>query len=114
MAPARRSSCLSLRLSKATRDRPRHELLGQWCGHRAVTHHERFLAAEAGIHRLDILVTDLLKALDNLGEHEQAARFAEEHERDRITPHMMRPVVERPLHPSEIPEREIKVRRRWW
>lgn len=36
------------------------------------------------------------------------------HERDRITPHTIRPVVERPLHPSEIPVREIKVRRRWW
>ncbi|MEU7570094.1 hypothetical protein [Micromonospora sp. NPDC049240] len=82
-------------------DRPRHELLRQWCGHRAVTHHERFLAAEAATHRLDILVTDLLKALDNLGEHEQAARFAKDHECDRITPHTMRPVVERPLHPSE-------------
>ncbi|MGC4857429.1 hypothetical protein ACLQ24_29720, partial [Micromonospora sp. DT4] len=59
-------------------------------------------------------ITDLLKALDTLGEHEQAARFAEEHERDRITPHTMRPIVERPLHPSEIPVREIKVRSRWW
>jgi hypothetical protein len=95
-------------------DRPRHELLRQWCGHRAVTHHERFLAAEAETHRLDILVTDLLKALDSVGEHDQAARFAEEHERERITAHTIRPIVERPLHPSEIPVREIKVKRRWW
>lgn len=95
-------------------DRPRHELLRQWCGHRAVTHYERFLAAEAEVHRLDVLVTDLVKTLDGLGEHDAAARFADEHEQDRITPHTIRPIVDRPLHPSEIPVREVRVRRRWW
>ncbi|WFE26105.1 hypothetical protein O7623_22495 [Solwaraspora sp. WMMD791] len=59
-------------------------------------------------------MTDLLKALDSLGAHEQAAWFAEEHERDRVTPHTIRPVVERPLQPSGIPVREVAVRRRWW
>jgi hypothetical protein len=44
-------------------DRPRHELLRQWCGHRAVMFHERLAAAETENHRLDVLVTDLIEAL---------------------------------------------------
>lgn len=94
-------------------DRPRHELLRQWCGHRAVTFHERLLAAEAENHRLDVLVAELIEALDRAGEKMLATRFAEEHERDRITPQTARPVVDRPLHPSEMPVREVRVRRRW-
>ena len=95
--------------------RPRHELLRQWCGHRAVAAHERLTAAEAENHRLDLLVVELIKALDLAGETTQAEQFAEEHERDRITPYLARPVVDRPLHWSEIPVREVPVhRRRWW
>jgi hypothetical protein len=94
-------------------DRPRHELLRQWCGHRAVTVQERLLAAEAENQRLDVLVTDLIKALEHADEKRLAAHFAEEHERDRITPYKVRPVADRPLHPSEIPVREVRVRRRW-
>ena len=93
--------------------RPRHELLRQWCGHRAVTFHERLQAAEAECQRLDVLATDLIRLLEQAGEHFTAARFAEEHERDRITPYTVRPVVDRPLRPSEIPVREVRVRG-WW
>jgi hypothetical protein len=84
------------------RVRPVHELLRQWCGHRAVAAHERLTAAEAENHRLDLLVVELIKALDLAGETAQAEQFAEEHERDRITPYLARPVVDRPLHWSEM------------
>lgn len=94
--------------------KPRHELLRQWCGHRAVTAHEHLTAAEAENHRLDLLVVDLIKALDLAGETAHAERFAEEHERDRITPYLARPIVDRPLHWSEIPVREVPARRRRW
>ncbi|MBG0565382.1 hypothetical protein [Actinoplanes aureus] len=94
-------------------DRPRHELLRQWCGHRAVSAHERLAAAEAEVQRLDVLVTELIQHLDQAGETFHARRFAEEHERDRITAYTVRPVVDRPLHPSEMPVREVPVRRRW-
>ncbi|SCE95476.1 hypothetical protein GA0070618_2187 [Micromonospora echinospora] len=94
-------------------DRPRHELLRQWCGHRAVTTHERLLAAEAETQRLNVLVTRLIKVLEQAGDTTIAAVYAEEHDRERITPATIRPFVDRPLHPSEIPVREIRVRRRW-
>ncbi|GAA2845594.1 hypothetical protein Acy02nite_47110 [Actinoplanes cyaneus] len=95
--------------------RPEHELLRQWCGHRAVAAHERLTAAEAENHRLDLLVVQLIKALDLAGDTTRAEQFAEEHERDRITPYLARPVIDRPLHWSEIPVREVKVyRRRHW
>ncbi|MGY4898649.1 hypothetical protein ACWEEK_24080 [Micromonospora aurantiaca (nom. illeg.)] len=94
-------------------DRPRHELLRQWCGHRAVTAHERLLAAEAETQRLDVLVTRLIRVLKQAGETTIVAVYAEEHDRERITPATIRPVVDRPLHPSEIPVREIRTRRRW-
>ncbi|MFF0154020.1 hypothetical protein [Micromonospora sp. NPDC005203] len=95
--------------------RPEHELLRQWCGHRAVVAHERLTGAEAENHRLDLLVVQLIRGLDVAGDTMRAERFAEEHERDRITPYLARPVVDRPLHWSEIPVREVPVyrRRRW-
>jgi hypothetical protein len=96
-------------------DRPRHELLRQWCGHRAVTVHERLLAAEAETERLDILLARVIRALEHAGDDLAAHAFAEEHERDRVTPWTVRPVIDRPLHPSEIPVREIRVRGGpWW
>ncbi|GLY96568.1 hypothetical protein [Actinoplanes sp. NBRC 103695] len=96
-------------------DRPRHELLRQWCGHRSVTVHERLLAAEAETERLDILLARVIEALEKAGDDMSARIFAEEHERDRVTPWTVRPVIDRPLHPSEIPVREIRVRGgRWW
>ncbi|MEU8180271.1 hypothetical protein AB0B86_05770 [Micromonospora sp. NPDC049047] len=94
-------------------NRPQHELLRQWCGHGAVTSHERLLAAEAENNRLDVLVAEVIAALERAGEDWHSTRFAEEHERDRITPWTIRTVVDRPLHPSEIPVREVPVRRRW-
>lgn len=93
--------------------RPLHELLRQWCGHRAVTLHERLAAAEAENHRLDILVDRLIDAVANKGDLHFARAMVEEHENERITPHTIRPVVERPLHPSEIPIRYERIRRRW-
>jgi hypothetical protein len=95
-------------------DRPRFELLRQWCGHRAITVHERLLAAEAENERLDVLVSELIRALAEAGDKKRAKSFAEEHECERITPESIRPIVDRPLHPSEIPVREVRVRRSWW
>ncbi|RIJ67839.1 hypothetical protein D1871_23065 [Nakamurella silvestris] len=93
--------------------RPRHELLRQWCGHRAVTLHERLEAAESETNRLDILVARLIDTLKENGQGHYAKTFEEEHERDRIWAWKARPVVERPIHPSEMPVVERPRRRRW-
>ncbi|XVV15147.1 hypothetical protein ACQP2X_12625 [Actinoplanes sp. CA-131856] len=84
-------------------DQPRHELLRQWCGHRAVSLQERLLAAEAEVRRLDILTTTVIKALAEAGADFQAQTFAEEHERDRITPYTIRPTIEDPAGPARTP-----------
>lgn len=93
--------------------RPRHELLRGWCGHRAVTMQERLAAAEAEVQRLDVLITRLI---DQMKEHEHG-HFAEVmkqvHEEERITAANYRPVVDRPLKPSEIPVRYERAPRRW-
>src|SRR6185503_13843257 len=94
-------------------DQPRHELLRQWCGHRAITFHERLQAAEAENHRLDVLVADLIGAVADAGKPSLAKYFDEQHERHRIQPHTVRPTFDRPLEPWEIPAREVRARRRW-
>ena len=94
-------------------DRPMYELIRSWCGHRAVTAHERRVAAEAEVHRLEVLVTDAIDALRK-GWGVQADLFEERLDRDRITAETIRPLVERPLDPSEIPVRiEDRTRGRW-
>jgi hypothetical protein len=97
-----------------TRIRPYHELLRQWCGHRSVTFYERLTAAEAEVRRLNIL---LARAIDMLKQHNtiHADIFEREHDNERIQPENVRPVVDRPLAPWEMPVREIRVpQRRWW
>lgn len=98
-----------------TRLRPVHELLRQWCGHRSVTFCERLTAAEAEVRRLDIL---LARVIDTLREHNtfQAEIFERDHNEERIRPENIRPVVDRPLAPWEMPVIEIPARRRgrWW
>ncbi|MEW1808776.1 hypothetical protein [Pseudarthrobacter sp. NPDC080039] len=93
--------------------KPVHEILRQWCGYRAVTAHERLLAAEAEVKRLDILLAeavDLLRRTD-----ERAAEMIErEHEEERITAYAIRPVPQRPLKPHEIPRIEVPTRRGWY
>ncbi|TFF10545.1 hypothetical protein [Cellulosimicrobium funkei] len=93
--------------------RPVHELLRQWCGHRAVVFHERLVAAEREVHRLDELLARALGELRNSGAATSADVLGEEHERDRVTPYNVRPLVERPLTPVEIPVRVV-YRRAWW
>ncbi len=93
--------------------KPLHELVREWCGHRAVTFHERLAAAEAEVRRLDILVARSIDAIRERDGNFLADVFEEEHNRERITPEKVRPVVERPLRPDEIPVREVSVRRRW-
>ncbi|WNV90353.1 hypothetical protein [Umezawaea sp. Da 62-37] len=97
------------------RGRPLHELLRGWCGHRAVSMQERLAAAEAEVRRLDLLVTRLVDQLRENGHSMFADVIASVHEEERITPANYRPVVDRPLKPSEIPVRYIEVpRRRSW
>jgi hypothetical protein len=93
--------------------RPLHELLRQWCGHRAVTLQERLGAAESEVHRLDVMVSRLIDGLKKDGQDFFARVIEEEHEAERITPEKLRPVVERPLHPFEIPVRYVRSQRRW-
>lgn len=95
--------------------RPYHELLRQWCGHRAVTFYERLTAAEAEVRRLDILVARLIDVIKE--DHAfQAEIFEREHNEDRISAETIRPVVDRPLAPWEMPVIEMPARRRgrWW
>lgn len=93
--------------------RPVHELLRAWCGHRSVTFYERLTAAEAEVRRLDIL---LARVIDTLREHHAiyADMFEREHNEERIRPGTVRPVVDRPLAPWELPVREIQAPRRRW
>lgn len=96
------------------RYRPIHELLRGWCGHRSVTFYERLSAAEAEVRRLDILIANVI---DTLKRHNaiDADGYEREHNEERITPESIRPVVDRPLAPWEIPVREVPARRgRWW
>ena len=93
--------------------RPVHEILRAWCGHRAVTLQERLAAAEAEVRRLDEL---LARVLDELKVHSHsfvAEVIEREHVEERITPEKFRPVVDRPLKPSEIPVRYERAPRRW-
>jgi hypothetical protein len=95
-------------------DRPVHELLRSWCGHRATTFVKRLTAAEAEVRRLDILIA---RMVDALRPHRalEADCFEREHNKERIRPDTVRPVVDRPLAPWEMPVREVRVRaRRWW
>lgn len=93
--------------------RPVHELLRQWCGHRAVTFHERLMAAEQEIQRLDDLLAYTLDALRGTTGAVSVPHLEEIHHRDRITPYNIRPVIERPLCPTEIPV-EVVYRHAWW
>lgn len=91
-----------------------HELLRQWCGHRAVTFQERLTAAESEVLRLDILVARLIDIVKERNEM-LADVLERQHDEERITAYTVRPVPDRPLKPSEIPVRYIETRRkRWW
>ncbi|WP_234754166.1 hypothetical protein [Arthrobacter ramosus] len=92
--------------------KPVHELLRQWCGYRSITAHERLLAAEAEVNRLDVLLAWAVDCIRRTNES-TAAAIEKEHEEDRITPYNIRPVPQRPLEPHEIPVIEVPSRRRW-
>ncbi|TNB67198.1 hypothetical protein FHJ30_20700 [Arthrobacter sp. BB-1] len=96
-----------LRLKK-----PIHEILRQWCGYRSVTAHERLMAAEAEVNRLDVLLAWSVDYIRRSNES-TAAAIESEHEKDRITPYNIRPVPQRPLEPHELPVIEVPSRRRW-
>lgn len=94
-------------------DKPRHELLRQWCGYRAVSVHERLAAAEAECRRLDEVLARTIDTLKNGDAAGMAEALEREHEEGRITPYNVRPVPDRPLAPWEVPVREVPARRRW-
>lgn len=93
--------------------RPLHELLRSWCGQRAVTMQERLAAAEAEVQRLDELIVRLLDELKRHGHSMSSDYIARAHEEERITAANYRPIVDRPLIPSEIPVRYERAPRRW-
>lgn len=93
--------------------KPVHELLRQLCGYRAVSAHERLVAAEAEARRLDLLLAHAIDVLRGSDKSISATHLEEEHERKRILPHRVRPVPDRPLEPWEIPVVEVPTRRRW-
>jgi hypothetical protein len=93
--------------------RPLHELLRSWCGQRAATLQERLGAAEAENRRLDELITRLFDELKGLGYARAVDHLVRAYEEERITPASFRPVVDRPLKPSEISVRYERAPRRW-
>lgn len=93
--------------------RPLHELLQSWCGQRAATLQERLGAAEAENRRLDEFVTRLFEELKRLGHAQAVEYLVRDYEQGRIRPESFRPVVDRPLKPSEIPARYVTAPRRW-
>lgn len=95
--------------------RPLHELLRSWCGQRAVTLKERAEAAEAEVHRLDLLIEDLFDQMKSKGFKQSVEYIERSYVKDHITAYNYRTMVERPLDPSEIPVR-VEYRRapRWW
>lgn len=95
------------------RGRPLHELLRSWCGQRAATLQERLGAAEAENRRLDELISRIFDELKRLGQTHAVDHLARTYSEGRITPANFRPVVDRPLKPSEIPVRYEKAPRRW-
>lgn len=95
------------------RGRPLHELLRSWCGQRAATLQERLGAAEAENRRLDELIIRIFEELKRLGHAQAADYLIRTYEEDRITAANFRPVVDRPLKPSEIPVRYVTAPRRW-
>ena len=94
-------------------DLPVHEILREWCGHRAVSFHERLAAAEAEVHRLDELLARAADAMRDNKLDYVAAWLDEEHETDRITPYNVRTTVDRPMDLAEIPV-QVEYRRAWW
>jgi hypothetical protein len=94
-------------------ERPIHELLRSWCGQRAATLQERLGAAEAENRRLDELIGRIFDELKRLGHAQAADHLIRTYEEDRITTANYRPVVARPLKPSEIPVRYETRPRRW-
>ena len=94
-------------------DRPRIELVRQWCGHRAISFHERLVAAEAENNRLDALVARLIDALKKKGDNMSADSFETEHEKYRITPEQARTIIDRPLEPWEMLVQYMPAKRRW-
>jgi hypothetical protein len=95
--------------------RPEHELLRQWCGHRAITLQERLLAAESEVHRLDVLLASVVKYLRDSGDARYAESVLREHVDDQITPTNIRPVVERPLAWWDVPPPpQPRFRGRWF
>lgn len=96
-------------------DRPRYELLRQWCGHRAASVQERLIAAEAEVRRLDLLLveaTDQLKAADP--SNDRVSEIVRAHRSDVIGPDSVRPVVERPLGPMDIAQPPQRHFQRVW
>lgn len=96
--------------------RPRHEVLRQWCGHRAITIQERLVAAESEVRRLDELLQRALDRLEEVGDESTARWMTRSHVEDRISPDNVRPIVERPLAPWDCPPspEPRKFRRSWW
>ena len=95
------------------RYRPVHELLRQWCGHRAVSAQERVDAAEAEVGRLNDLVSNSIDEFERRGDQEHADQLRRDFHEDRITSWNVRPIVDRPLSIDEMPIRYIDRKRSW-
>lgn len=93
--------------------RPVHELLRQWCGHRAVTAQERVDAAEAEVGRLNDIVSEAIAEFERGGDQPYADQVRRDFHENRISSWNVRPIVDRPLSIDEMPIRYIDRKRNW-
>ncbi|WP_280258439.1 hypothetical protein [Nocardia wallacei] len=78
-----------------------------------MTFQERLLAAEAEVRRLDILAAELIDTLKEF-KPDLTREWELEHNTERVLPESIRPEIDRPLEPWEIPVRPIRTRARRW
>lgn len=77
-------------------DRPRHELIRSWCGHRQVSQYERLQAAEAENARLMGIIKQLFEVIDRLDGKDLARHIARDYWENQITEGTYRPTIQEP------------------
>lgn len=77
-------------------DRPKHELIRSWCGHRQVSQYEHLQAAEAENARLMGIIKQLFDVIDQLDRKDLVRHIARDYWENQITEGTYRPVIQEP------------------
>lgn len=77
-------------------DRPQHELMRSWCGHRQVSQYERLQAAEAENARLMGIIKELFDVIDQLDRKDLVRHIADDYWKNQITGGTYRPIIQEP------------------